>query len=109
MRHARGKNSAEPARRKIGVHEMVLLTRGPCDRRDQFARPNSPQPIERLTRSAIDTPSSAAHYQFAVVIESRVSLALIRLRSGHVRRAELHWYEAHGIGRKEIKRRRYLD
>ncbi len=26
--------------------------------------------------------------------------ALIRLPSGRVRRAELHWYEAHGIGRK---------
>ncbi|HMF11406.1 MAG TPA: hypothetical protein VKE94_03850 [Gemmataceae bacterium] len=36
-------------------------------------------------------------------------VALIRLRSGTVRRAELHWYEAHGIGRKEIKRKRYLD
>jgi len=36
-------------------------------------------------------------------------VALIRLRNGHVRRAELHWYEAHGIGRKEIKRKRYLD
>jgi hypothetical protein len=36
-------------------------------------------------------------------------VALIRLRSGQVRRAELHWYEAHGIGRKEIKRKRYLD
>jgi hypothetical protein len=36
-------------------------------------------------------------------------VALIRLRSGAVRTAELHWYEAHGIGRKEIKRKRYLD
>lgn len=36
-------------------------------------------------------------------------IALIRLRSGRIRRAELHWYEAHGIGRKEIKRKRYLD
>jgi hypothetical protein len=36
-------------------------------------------------------------------------IALVRLRSGHVRTAELHWYEAHGIGRKEIKRKRYLD
>lgn len=24
-------------------------------------------------------------------------------------RAELHWYEAHGIGKKEIKRKRYLE
>jgi hypothetical protein len=36
-------------------------------------------------------------------------VATIRLRSGTTRRAELHWYEAHGIGRKEIKRKRYVD
>ncbi len=35
--------------------------------------------------------------------------ALIRLINGRERRAELHWYEAHGIGRREIKRKRYLD
>ena len=34
---------------------------------------------------------------------------LIRLRNGRIRRAELHWYEAHGMGRREIKRKRYLD
>ncbi len=36
-------------------------------------------------------------------------IAMIRLASGRVRKAELHWYEAHGIGRREIKRKRYLD
>jgi hypothetical protein len=36
-------------------------------------------------------------------------VALIRLRGGQLRKAELHWYEAHGIGRKEVKRKRYLD
>ncbi len=36
-------------------------------------------------------------------------IARIRLGSGRVRVAELHWYEAHGIGKKEIKRKRYLD
>jgi hypothetical protein len=35
--------------------------------------------------------------------------ALVRLRSGRLRRAELHWYEAHGVGRQEVKRKRYLD
>ena len=35
--------------------------------------------------------------------------ARIRLMSGRIRRAERHWYEAHGIGKKEIKRKRYLD
>jgi len=36
-------------------------------------------------------------------------VALIRLASGRIRCAELHWYEASGIGRKEVKRKRYLD
>jgi len=36
-------------------------------------------------------------------------IAHVRLRSGRIRLAELHWYEAHGIGRKEIKRKLYLD
>jgi len=36
-------------------------------------------------------------------------IARIRLASGRIHLAELHWYEAHGIGRKEIKRKRYLD
>lgn len=35
--------------------------------------------------------------------------ARIRLIGGRIRLAELHWYEAHGIGKKEIKRKRYLD
>ena len=35
-------------------------------------------------------------------------IALIQLQNGQVQVAELHWYEAHGIGRKEIKRKRYL-
>ena len=35
--------------------------------------------------------------------------ALIRLEDGRIREAELHWYEAHGIGRFEFKRKRYLD
>ena len=35
--------------------------------------------------------------------------AMIRLQNARMVRAELHWYEAHGIGRKEIKRKRYLD
>jgi hypothetical protein len=35
--------------------------------------------------------------------------ALLRLRDGRIRLAELHWYEAHGIGKKEFKRKGYLD
>ena len=36
-------------------------------------------------------------------------IALLRLSNGMIRKAELHWYEAHGIGKKEYKRKRYLD
>jgi hypothetical protein len=36
-------------------------------------------------------------------------VTIIRLQNGKVRKAELHWYEAHGIGKKEVKRKRYLD
>jgi hypothetical protein len=35
--------------------------------------------------------------------------ATIELANGQVRHAELHWYEAHGIGRKELKIKRFLD
>jgi hypothetical protein len=35
-------------------------------------------------------------------------VAWVRLRNGRIRKAELHWYEAHGIGRKEIKRKTYV-
>ena len=34
--------------------------------------------------------------------------AKVRLQDGTVREAELHWYEATGIGRKEFKIKRYL-
>ena len=33
----------------------------------------------------------------------------VRLSNGSVRRAEIHWYEAHGIGKKKLKIKRFLD
>ncbi len=35
--------------------------------------------------------------------------AQIQLSNGRIRNAELHWYEAHGIGRREIRWKRYID
>ena len=35
--------------------------------------------------------------------------ATVRLLSGKVCNAEVHWYEAHGIGRKKMKIKRFLD
>lgn len=34
--------------------------------------------------------------------------ASVRLQNGRVAEAELHWYEAHGVGRKKIKIKRIL-
>ena len=39
----------------------------------------------------------------------RKGVATVRLPDGETRLAELHWYEASGIGRKELKIKRYLD
>lgn len=35
-------------------------------------------------------------------------VAIVRLADGTIRRAEVHWYEASGIGRREIKLKRLL-
>ncbi|PYM71559.1 MAG: hypothetical protein DME03_19470 [Candidatus Rokuibacteriota bacterium] len=36
-------------------------------------------------------------------------IATVRIASGELRRAEIHWYEAHGIGRVRHKIKRFLD
>jgi len=36
-------------------------------------------------------------------------VATVRLPDGVKRRAEIHWYEAHGIGKRKLKIKRYLD
>jgi len=39
----------------------------------------------------------------------RKGVATVRLPDGTIARGEVHWYEAHGIGRKELKLKRILD
>ena len=36
-------------------------------------------------------------------------IATVRLPNGALRRVELHWYEAHGIGRRDLKIKRYVE
>ena len=36
-------------------------------------------------------------------------IATIRLPNGAQRKVELHWYETHGVGKREMKIKRYLD
>ena len=40
---------------------------------------------------------------------SNKGVAIVRLEDGTIHRVELHWYEAHGIGRKKLKIKAYLD
>jgi hypothetical protein len=35
--------------------------------------------------------------------------ATIRFADGRLQRVELHWFEAHGVGRVYVKRKRNLD
>jgi hypothetical protein len=39
----------------------------------------------------------------------RKGIANIRLANGRIRKAELHWYEASGIGKKEFKIKGFID
>ena len=39
----------------------------------------------------------------------RKGIGTVRLQNGNLRRVELHWYEAHGIGRRDMKIKDYLD
>ena len=36
-------------------------------------------------------------------------IANVRLSSGTIRLAEVHWFEAHGIGKRKMRIKRYLD
>jgi hypothetical protein len=39
----------------------------------------------------------------------RKGFADVKLLDGAIVRAELHWYEAHGIGKRDMKIKRYLQ
>ena len=65
---------------------------------EQIARGHGIREVARLNRAYGDTRCRKLKGE-----------ATIRLPNGLTRRAELHWYEGHGIGRRELKRKRYLD
>ncbi|HEV2499918.1 MAG TPA: hypothetical protein VGY31_10100 [Terriglobia bacterium] len=35
--------------------------------------------------------------------------ALVRLPNGALRKVEVHWYAAHGVGKRDLKIKRYLS
>ena len=46
---------------------------------------------------------------FEIVGEISGMETTVRWASGLLRQAEVHWYEAHGVGRKGWKIKRFLD
>jgi hypothetical protein len=66
----------------------------------------------------IETIASAEGIRDLVHIEERFGegdwrklkgLATVRLEDGTMHEAEVHWYEAHGIGKRWVKIKRFLE
>jgi hypothetical protein len=83
---------------------------GPAGRAPRLRRPckRGSLPRERSVAAACTPKFRDAEYGPGRWRKLK-GVATIRLATGRVRLAELHWYESHGRGRKEIKRKRYLD
>jgi hypothetical protein len=41
--------------------------------------------------------------------KKKKGFATVRLEDGTIVRAEIHWYEAHGFGKREIKIKHFID
>ena len=65
---------------------------------ESFAIGTSIRELERLRRTY-----GAGRWR------KRKGIARVRLADGTICRAELHWYEASGVGRREYKVKAYLD
>ena len=83
--------------RRLEAHETFEILE-PIRSIEPIASGNSIRDLERLRKAY-----GAGRWR------KMKGVASIRLSSGRIRLAELHWYEAHGIGKKEIKRKRYLE
>jgi hypothetical protein len=71
---------------------------GPIRNAETFAAESSIRELHRLRRTY-----GRARWR------KRKGIARIRLADGSESTAEVHWYEAHGIGRKEMKIKYFLD
>ena len=40
--------------------------------------------------------------------KKKKGVAMIQLDAGHIAKAEIHWYEAHGIGKVKLKVKKWL-
>ena len=66
--------------------------------------------IERIARGTSVRERARLRKQFGAGSWRKLKgIATVKLANGRIQTVELHWYEAHGIGRKKFKIKRYLD
>jgi hypothetical protein len=66
--------------------------------------------IETIARGGAVRDLNHLRKQFGGVRWRKLKgIAKVRLANGRIRLAELHWYEAHGIGKKKIKIKTFVD
>ena len=66
--------------------------------------------IERIARGPSLRERARLRKQFGAGRWRKLKgVATVRLANGRIRTVELHWYEAHGIGKRKMKIKRYLD
>ncbi len=66
--------------------------------------------IERIARGPSVRERARLRKQFGPGRRRKLKgVATVRLANGRIRMVELHWYEAHGVGKRKLKIKRYLD
>ncbi len=66
--------------------------------------------IERIARGPSVRERARLRKQFGPGRWRKLKgVATVRLANGRIRTVELHWYEAHGVGKKKLKIKGYLD
>lgn len=66
--------------------------------------------IERIAKSLSIRELANLREQFGYGRWRKLKgVATVRLANGRIRIVELHWYEAHGVGKRKVKIKRYLD
>jgi hypothetical protein len=61
------------------------------------------------TLSTMQTPGFVFWYLERAIGAKLKGVATVKLANGRIRTVELHWYEAHGVGKRKIKIKGFLD
>lgn len=66
--------------------------------------------VNRRIRNSVRVILSVLRRRFGNACWRKLKgMANVRLADGTIRRAEVHWFEAHGIGRRLMRIKRFLD